>query len=912
VEKNETGALLKTEKGVLKLEVFGPKIIRVAYSESGFIPTNSFAVVGTPEKTSWSLDETPDSVELKTEALRAVVSKKTGQIIFYDQATGKVLLAEMEKGGKSMTPTEIAGNKTWICRQEFALDPKEALYGLGQHQDKGFNYRGRKLTMDQDNPVLEALGDTAVPLLVSSRGYGILWDNPALAEVDTTGGGSTVIPSECLLDGDGYPGGLVASYFTGENFEKKIREQIDPVINFDWKKGAPEGLPNDYFSIRWEGAIKAPTSGKYLLRITSDDGVRVWIDGKLLIDSWISRATASDAISVDFEEGSTHQIKVEYFDRLADACIRLEWVAPGEEHLSWISEAGRAIDYYFILGPNLDQVVQGYRQLTGGVPMFGKWVWGYWQSKERYQTQQELIDVVKRYRSEKIPIDGIVQDWHYWPDLDQKTLEGGWGSHEFNKQRFPNFPRAVEKIHKENVHVLISVWPWFQRNDEGEGIENLKALDEIGAIFPIPGNTWAGNMSWYDPYTEKAQKLYWSQVSDKILSTGIDAFWLDSTEPVAGGDQGAIRELNTLAGPGCEVVNAYPLVQCESVYKGQRAETSDKRVFILTRSAYAGLQRNAAIVWTGDIRGTWKIFARQIPVGLNFCLSGIPYWNTDIGGFTINQFKKGPENPEYAELFTRWFQFGAFCPMFRVHGSDYAKEMWRFPEDTKKILVDFDVLRYHLLPYIYSVSWMVTDQNYTMMRPLVMDFLSDPKVYSIPDQYMFGPAIMACPVTEKGATSREVYLPKGANWFDFWTGKGYRGGKTIQADAPIDKMPLFVRAGSILPYGPEIQYATEQSDPLEIRVYRGANGAFTLYEDENDNYNYEKGVYSTIPFRWDEASKTLLIGARSGSFPGMKKARTFRIVFVDAKHGGGISNTRKVDKSVTYTGSKLIIPLPKK
>jgi alpha-D-xyloside xylohydrolase len=348
-------------------------------------------------------------------------------------------------------------------------------------------------------------------------------------------------------------------------------------------------------------------------------------------------------------------------------------------------------------------------------------------------------------------------------------------------------------------------------------------------------------------------------------------------------------------------------MQSEAVYNGQRSKTSDKRVLILTRSAYAGLQRNAAIVWTGDIGATWEIFARQIPMGLNFSLSGIPYWNTDIGGFFVDQFEGGPQNPEYAELFARWFQFGAFCPMFRVHGTSYAKEMWRFPPKTEKILIAFDQLRYHLLPYIYSVSWMVTDHDYTMMRPLVMDFRTDPAVRDIADQYMFGPSIMACPVIEPGVESRSVYLPKGCNWFDFWTGKTFGGGQTIEAAAPIEKMPLFIRSGSILPYGPEIQYASERTDPMEIRVYRGANGAFTLYEDEDDNYNYEKGAYATIEFLWDEAKQALVIGQRKGTFSGMKTTRTFKIVWVDTHHGIGINNTKNADKTIRYTGKKMVI-----
>ena len=906
VARNADGVSLKMEPGILRLQVFSPEIVRVAYSRDGQIPAGSLAVIARPSNTEWSVEETGSEVVLSTKKIEVRVNRSSGAVAFFDAASGTPILREPAAGGKSMTPTEIAGHKTWICRQEFALADEEALYGLGQHQDGGMNYRGRKIRMIQSEPIMEFPGDTAVPFLVSSTGYGVLWDNPALAIVDMQAGSETAIPPAALSSRDGVPGGLEAEYYTGTNFSKKVKTQTDPTIDFDWKKAAPEGLPADRFSIRWEGLIQAPASGNHTLLLTSDDGVRMWVDDQLVIDSWVGRAETTDSAVVDFEKGSRHRIKIEYFENVGDAGINLKWILPGTSgRLAWTAEAGRAIDYYFVYGPELDGVVAGYRRLTGGVPMFGKWAWGFWQSKERYNTQQELIEVAKRYRKNGIPIDGIVQDWHYWPELDPETLEGGWGSHTFDPKRYPDFAKAVDELHRMHVRVLISVWPWFAMNDRNEGIPNLRALAKIGAIFPFPGKCWAGNMRWYDPFGAAARRLYWSQVDKGILSTGVDGLWLDSTEPEAGAKSaGQLREFDTLGGHGSELVNAYPLMQNTAVHDGLLRDAPTKRPFILTRSAYAGLQRCGAVVWSGDIQGTWKIFRKQIPVGLNFCLGGIPYWNTDIGGFFINQFKKGPADPAYAELFTRWFQFGAFCPMFRVHGTNHAKEMWRFPEATQPILEKFDRLRYHLLPYIYSVSWMVTDRDYTMMRPLVMDFRADSKVWNIPDQYMFGPAIMACPVTEPGAATRQVYLPKGSDWFDFWTGRGFRGGQAIVADAPIDKMPLFVRAGSILPYGPEIQYAAERADPIELRIYRGADGSFTLYEDEGENLDYRKGAFSTIRFDWNEKDGILTIGRREGGFPGMKTRRTFHIVWVESGHGAGVAQAARPDRTVAYTGKE--------
>jgi alpha-D-xyloside xylohydrolase len=371
---------------------------------------------------------------------------------------------------------------------------------------------------------------------------------------------------------------------------------------------------------------------------------------------------------------------------------------------------------------------------------------------------------------------------------------------------------------------------------------------------------------------------------------------------------GEFRDLQTAAGPGAKVFNAYPLLHTASVYQGQRAENSEKRVFILTRSAYAGQQRNAAVTWSGDIQGTWDVYQRQIPDGLNFTYSGIPYWNTDIGGF----FGHDPADPTYAELFTRWFQFGSFCPMFRVHGTNQPKEMWRFSPQTEAILIKFDRLRYHLLPYIYSTAWKVTHENSSMMRGLVMDFQNDPKVRSIPDQYLFGPAIMVNPVTAAGAATRDVYLPAGTSWIDFWTGENVAGGQTISAKAPIETLPLYVRAGSIIPYGPDVQYAAEKVDPIELRVYRGADGAFNLYEDENDNYDYEKSVYATIPFSWNEKNQVLIIGKREGQFPGMLTKRTFRIVWVSPGHGIGVDSTTGADAEISYTGDPVQVSFPTK
>jgi alpha-D-xyloside xylohydrolase len=571
-------------------------------------------------------------------------------------------------------------------------------------------------------------------------------------------------------------------------------------------------------------------------------------------------------------------------------------------NLTWTSEAADAVDYYFMYGPELDGVIAGYRNLTGVAPLFGKWAWGLWQCKNAYSSQQELLDVVNTYRADNIPLDCIIQDWQWWWNIANTSQGNAWGSHIFYAPNYPDPTNLMTTLHAANAHAIISVWPRFD-----VGIQHANELAAVNGLYTnVLNNVYpAGQGQWYDPFNAAARSVYWGQMSEHIFSPGFDGWWFDASECELSGNWGEFRSYTTAAGPGAKVFNAYPLMHTTTAYQGQRAQTSNKRVFILTRSAYAGQQRNAAVTWSGDIGSSFSVLANQIPAGLNFSISGVPYWNTDTGGFNDGS----PTDSAYAEVFTRWFQFSTFCPMLRIHGNN-AKEIWRFPSATQTILINYDKLRYHLLPYIYSVSWQVTSAGYTMMRPLVMDFRSDTNVFNIGNQFLFGPALMANPVTTASATSRNVYLPAGATWYDFWTGQTTAGGQTVSAAAAIDTMPIFVRAGSILPYGPDIQYASQSVDPMEIRVYRGENGSFTLYEDEGDNYNYETGSHATIPFTWNEATHTLTLGARQGSFPGMLTSRTFRVVWVSAGHSVGVANTSTADATVTYTGTEASVTAP--
>jgi len=554
-------------------------------------------------------------------------------------------------------------------------------------------------------------------------------------------------------------------------------------------------------------------------------------------------------------------------------------------YLFFSSEAADTIDYYFIYGPEFDQIVAAYRDLTGAAPLYGKWAYGFWQSKNKYNSQQELLDVAKRYRAEHIPLDNIVQDWFWWTNM---------GDFHFDPKRYADPKGMVDQLHAENVHIMFSIWPYFY-----PGSDVYADMDRKGYFIDRTKSKayHPQGMAVYDPTNPAARDYYWNLVDNALVKIGADAFWMDTTEPETEGQEENVLTYNKLAiGNGARYANIFPLETTADVYDGQRKATDQKRVYILSRSAYAGDQRYGVTAWSGDLVADWETFRRQIPAGLNFELSGLPYWTTDIGGFVSSN----PNDPAYRELYIRWFEYGTFCPIFRTHGTRTTNqnELWSYGPEAQKTLAAFDRLRYQLMPYTYSVAWKTTNEAYTPMRPLVMDFRTDVRAQNTGDEFLYGPSILVAPVTEPGATTRHLYLPA-AKWYDFWTGAAVEGGRAVDAPAPIDRIPLYVRAGSIVPLGPDVEYAAEKpADPIELRVYRGADGNFTLYEDENDNYNYEKGVHATIAFRWDEAQQSLTIADRAGSYPGMPTARTFRVVWV----GSG-----QPAKVVSYQGREVVV-----
>lgn len=580
---------------------------------------------------------------------------------------------------------------------------------------------------------------------------------------------------------------------------------------------------------------------------------------------------------------------------------------------TYVSESGKMVDYYFFYGPSFDHIMDLYRNLTGVAPMYPKWAFGLFQSQDRYKTQQEVLSVKDNYRKNHIPVDVIVQDWFYWSPLPI-------GSHVMNPERYPNPKEMVDELHKANIHAMISIWPCF-----GKGTQDYDQLKNAGFLTSVTWDNFFVHSidTYYDAHNPGAREMYWDQARDSLIKRyGWDAWWVDQCEPDTK-DPNDRKKAVFYTGRGIDYFNTYSLEHTKGIYEYWRRDIPKKRIFLLARQAFAGQQRNAATLWSSDITTTFASFKNQIPQAINACVSGIPYWTSDIGGYLSRVSPEGIPDwslPSYRELFTRWFQFGAFSPIFRIHGKgERALFSDNWDAHTKSILLKYDDLRYRLLPYIYSLSSEVTRNNYTIMRSLAFDFRNDAKVYNIPDQYMFGPAFMVNPVTQQLysgtdsnqlGTTRKVYLPENTDWIDFWTGKKLKGGQTIDAAAPIEIMPLYVREGSIVPMGPVMEYATQKpASTIELRIYPGADGHFTLYEDANNTYNYEKGEYSTFTFTWNDKTKELSISNRKGTFPGMLKSRTFKVVLVNENKGTGVEETGKPDKIVQYDGRALKVKL---
>jgi alpha-D-xyloside xylohydrolase len=738
VTESKNGFAAKIGNESLEVTVCSDSVIHVVASPVG-------ATAASPEQpwmlaasvscsgTKFQFVKNGDVATLSTSVLKVAFSLQRGNLT-YGMIDGTDLLREDASVPRTYEPDVLNGQQTYHVSDRFSPDSTEAYYGLGQHQSGMFNYRGGTIMLAQNNT------DVAIPFLVSSKGYALLWNTASLTEVDN----------------------------------------------------------------RFPSALR------------------------------------------------------------------------------FTSLAGNAVDYFFIYGPDMDQIIHRYRCMTGHTPMLPKWAYGFFQSKDRYVSQTEILDVANRYRQEHIPLDAIVQDWFWW-----KTE----GDPIFNSN-FTDVPAELKTLHDNHVHAMISTWGLFNTQSE-----NFKTMD--ANHFDVH------DAHVYDATNPKARDFYWEGLVGKLFAQGWDAFWLDSAEPEEywphWGD--AILQDKQLAiGNGALYTNIFPLMHTLGVQEHWRATGDKKRVFLLTRSAFIGQQRVGAAVWSGDVYGSYWGLGHQVPAGLNIALSGYPYWTTDIGGYwppVGGDF----DDPAFQELYARWFEYGVFCPIFRTHGHRVHNELWAY-DKVEPILLNYDRLRYRLMPYIYSLAWRIHNEDYTIQRPLVMDWRSDPKTWNVGDQFMFGPAILVNPVLKQDATQRFVYLPGASLWYDFWTGTSIKGGQDIQAEAPLDRMPLFVRAGSIMPLGPEIEYAEQEPEgPIELRIYTGADGKFELYQDESDNYDYEMGMHAIIPIAWSEADRTLTIGNRTGKYPGMPGKITFHIVWVSPNHGVGETVEATPDVTTVYNGA---------
>lgn len=913
----------------LRLQVLGPKIIRVSATPTdNFAEDASLVTVPQEEYSDFKISKENDStLRVATPEISAVVSTVTGQVTFYDKE-GNLVLAE-NAGGRSFTPIEVEGTESFSVQQTFASpDDEEGLYGLGQHQSNEFNYKGLNEELFQYNTKV------SVPFVVSSGNYGVLWDSYSLLRFGRPDDYKQLGEAFKLYDKDGKEGALTGTYTQADGkvmtrredklyFEHLKREDLGHVVN------APEDFKFFGSKVVYEGDIVPAETGDYNFILYYSGYQKVYIDGKLVVpERWRTAWNPNSyKFTVALEAGKRTPVRIEWEPNGGVAYCGLRVYTPSEDinknDMSWWGEMQDMIDYYFIAGDSMDDVIHGYRTLTGKAPVMPKWAMGYWQSREKYNTQEEVLSTLAEYRKRNIPIDNIVIDWLHWP-------QDAWGSHEFDSVRFPDPKGMVDSIHAMNGRVMISVWPKFYVTTE-----HYKEFDKNGWMYQQAVKDsirdWVGPGylgSFYDAYNPDARKLFWHQMEEHYYPLGIDAWWMDASEP-------NIRDCTdiqyrkdlcgpTYLGPSAKYFNAYALMNAEAIYDGQRGVDPDKRVFLLTRSGFAGQQRYSTATWSGDIATRWEDMEAQIAAGLNFAASGVPYWTMDIGGFCVEDRyvdgqrkfdKTGVENAdlkEWRELNSRWFQFGAFAPLYRAHGQWPFREIFNIaPEGhpAYETMVYYTRLRYNLMPYIYSLAGKTYFDDYTIMRPLVMDFAADKNVRDIKNQFMFGPAIMAAPVTTYGAREREVYFPAGKRWYDFYTGVATEGGQTLTVAAPYERMPLYVAAGAIVPFGPDMQWSAEKpADVINLYVYTGADGSFTLYEDEDLNYNYERGAYATIPMEWNEAEGTLTIGERKGEFPGMLKERKFNVVKVGTDAPQGFDRDAK-GTIVDYKGEAVSVKL---
>ena len=891
----------------VRLEVVSPDIIRVsAVPDGSFTDRKSLAVVPQAGCRDFRVKASGGRVTVSTDRLSAVVDKASGTVAFL-RADGTPYL---QGGHFAFTPIEVEGKRAWSVQTAFDTPADDSFYGLGQHQAGEFDHRGRSEELFQYNTKV------SVPMVVSTGGYGLLFDAYSLSRWGNPEPYRQLGEMLRLYDRDGVEGALTGTYLPATGTPVVQREDSLYYENEVLVKNLP-AIGLNGAKVVYEGFVEAPETADYHFIQYYAGFQRTVVGGEEVMSrrwrpAWNPN---SHKFVAHLEKGVKTPVRIEWEPDGDVSYIGLR-VAPlrpaGEEAgISFWSEFEPQADFYFIAGNGFDGVIRGYRTLTGKAPVMPKWVMGFWQSRERYSTQEELVNTLAEFRRRHIPVDNIVQDWHYWKE-DQ------WGSHAFDETRYPDPEKMLDDVHAMHGRFMISVWPKFYTNTD-----HYKELKAAGYAYTHAEDTglvdWLGHQqSFYDAYAEGGRKMFWRQIDESLYTRygrKIDAWWMDASEP-------NLRDClpmdyfkwlisPTALGPSTEYLNAYSIVNADAIYNGQRAVDPDKRVFLLTRSGFAGLQRYSTATWSGDIGTSWTDMRMQMAAGLNYSMSGIPFWGMDIGGFSVmGKFQDPANRREWQELQTRWHQFGTFVPLFRTHGQWPQRELWNIApagSPAYESILWYMQLRYRLMPYLYSLAGAVAFDDYTLMRGLPMDYPDDPEVRDLSDQWLFGPALMPCPVSDYQARSRSVYFPAGG-WYDFYSGTYYDGGRRRSMPAPYERMPLFVRAGSIVPFGPAMEWSDEKpADAIRLYVYAGADADFTLYEDDGLTYAYEKGACATIPLHWDEAARTLTVGDRAGSFPEMLAARTFHVIVVDPAHPHGYdpdaegTKCEYAGKSVTLT-----------
>ena len=953
---------------VVRLQVVGDRIIRVQATSKDQLPLKqSLMIVQQTAKPKFSVTD-GDIVCVKAQGVEARVNKQTGAISFFD-AQGKLLLKEAKDGKRFWdftVPERELGMKTGYTVSEeqkhglswqmkFDSPDDEAFYGLGQHQSEEFNMKGKNEDLFQYNTKV------SIPFVLSNKNYGILWDSYSYCRFGNPNDYLQLNRAFKLYDRTGKEGHLTGTYIDAHG-KRLVRDEdsiyyeyVTPAnsqIALKTDNGGIKNFPKDInlmgANVTYEGFIEPECCGKckgkkqlYQFVLYYSGYVKVYIDGQEVVpERWRTAWNPNTyKFSTELQKGKRVQLRIEWRPDGGEAYCGLRVSAPrsAEERgkLSIWSEMAKDMDYYFIAGENLDQVVSGYRTLTGKASLYPKWVLGFWQSRERYKTADEIEGTLAEFRKRQIPIDNIVQDWNYWPE-DQ------WGSHQFEASRYPNPQQMLDNVHKMHGRFMISVWPKFYCNTD-----NYKELDAKGWMY-IQSPTddihdWVGpgyKNGFYDAYDADARKMFWRQMDENLYSkynhdgiAGVDAWWMDASEPNVR-DCTPMWYRKALSGPtalgtATEYFNAYSTVNADAIYNGQRSvwkgKPNEPRVFLLTRSGFAGEQRYSTATWSGDIGTRWEDMRAQMTAGLNYSISGIPFWGMDQGGFCVeNRYMQaqglfdqtGVENEdlkEWRELQTRWNQFGTFIPLFRSHGQWPLREIWNIAPDNHpayQSFVYYDKLRYRLMPYLYSMAGWAHFKDYTLMRPLIMDFNGDKQIENIGNQWMFGPAMMACPVGYYKARNRSVYFPEQCGWYNLYTNEYIEGGQHLIVDAPYEQIPVFVREGAIIPFGPEMQWSDEKpAELINLYVYAGQDGEFQLYEDEGTNYNYEKGKYATIDITYADSSRTITIGARKGQFNGMLKNRRFNVVLVTKDAPRALDLDHPEGRMIEYSGKSVSVKL---